>query len=233
MPAFPQPQPLTDPELDQLGDFLRQCKGGQAMNVEELDGFFAALVAGPETILPSEYYPHVFGGTMEEACQFDNLDQVNAVLGWLSRHWNTIAGTLYADEVYLPLLLEDDAGVAPANDWAQGFMRGVGLRVAQWADLINSEEHGGSVLPMLMLSHEHDADPEMRPNPITPDQREKIIIQMTAGLLQIYRHFLKQRQSATVAEPARRVGTKVGRNDPCPCGSGKKFKHCHGRTSLH
>ncbi|MCI1710647.1 MAG: SEC-C domain-containing protein [Chiayiivirga sp.] len=23
-------------------------------------------------------------------------------------------------------------------------------------------------------------------------------------------------------------GPKVGRNDPCPCGSGKKFKHCHG-----
>lgn len=26
-----------------------------------------------------------------------------------------------------------------------------------------------------------------------------------------------------------RVGKKVGRNDPCPCGSGKKYKHCHGR----
>ncbi len=26
-----------------------------------------------------------------------------------------------------------------------------------------------------------------------------------------------------------RVSTKVGRNDPCPCGSGKKYKHCHGR----
>jgi preprotein translocase subunit SecA len=26
-----------------------------------------------------------------------------------------------------------------------------------------------------------------------------------------------------------RVGEKVGRNDPCPCGSGKKYKHCHGR----
>jgi len=24
---------------------------------------------------------------------------------------------------------------------------------------------------------------------------------------------------------------KVGRNDPCPCGSGKKYKHCHGRLS--
>lgn len=29
--------------------------------------------------------------------------------------------------------------------------------------------------------------------------------------------------------PARPDGAKVGRNDPCPCGSGKKYKHCHGR----
>jgi preprotein translocase subunit SecA len=28
----------------------------------------------------------------------------------------------------------------------------------------------------------------------------------------------------------RKVGEKVGRNDPCPCGSGKKYKHCHGRN---
>jgi preprotein translocase subunit SecA len=27
---------------------------------------------------------------------------------------------------------------------------------------------------------------------------------------------------------ARREGAKVGRNDPCPCGSGKKYKKCHG-----
>jgi preprotein translocase subunit SecA len=33
---------------------------------------------------------------------------------------------------------------------------------------------------------------------------------------------------ATKAEPVR-VGPKVGRNDPCPCGSGKKYKACHGR----
>jgi preprotein translocase subunit SecA len=28
-----------------------------------------------------------------------------------------------------------------------------------------------------------------------------------------------------------KVGPKVGRNDPCPCGSGKKFKQCHGKDS--
>jgi preprotein translocase subunit SecA len=29
----------------------------------------------------------------------------------------------------------------------------------------------------------------------------------------------------------RRDQPKVGRNDPCPCGSGKKYKHCHGRNA--
>ncbi len=31
-------------------------------------------------------------------------------------------------------------------------------------------------------------------------------------------------------EPTRRAGAKVGRNEPCPCGSGKKYKHCHGQA---
>jgi preprotein translocase subunit SecA len=32
-------------------------------------------------------------------------------------------------------------------------------------------------------------------------------------------------------EPIVREGVKVGRNDPCPCGSGKKYKQCHGALS--
>jgi preprotein translocase subunit SecA len=31
--------------------------------------------------------------------------------------------------------------------------------------------------------------------------------------------------------PFVRAGEKVGRNDPCPCGSGKKYKHCHGQLA--
>ena len=37
--------------------------------------------------------------------------------------------------------------------------------------------------------------------------------------------------TATSAAPIVREGVKVGRNDPCPCGSGKKFKQCHGTLS--
>jgi preprotein translocase subunit SecA len=39
--------------------------------------------------------------------------------------------------------------------------------------------------------------------------------------------------AAPVSKPApfvRQMG-KIGRNDPCPCGSGKKYKHCHGKLS--
>ena len=37
------------------------------------------------------------------------------------------------------------------------------------------------------------------------------------------------RKDPTVKEAPVTVAEKVGRNDPCPCGSGKKYKHCHGR----
>jgi uncharacterized protein len=97
-----QNEPLTDAELDRLGDFLRTCKGGESMNLEELDGFFAALIAGPETVMPSEYYPKVFGGEMSDACEFGSLDEANDILGLMMRHWNTIAATLHKGEVYVP-----------------------------------------------------------------------------------------------------------------------------------
>ncbi|NCV32535.1 MAG: preprotein translocase subunit SecA, partial [Betaproteobacteria bacterium] len=37
--------------------------------------------------------------------------------------------------------------------------------------------------------------------------------------------------SAPAQQPLRRFGEKIGRNDPCPCGSGKKYKLCHGRVA--
>ena len=36
---------------------------------------------------------------------------------------------------------------------------------------------------------------------------------------------------AAVKQEPVKVGPKVGRNDPCPCGSGKKFKNCHGKDA--
>jgi preprotein translocase subunit SecA len=38
----------------------------------------------------------------------------------------------------------------------------------------------------------------------------------------------RPQQQRVSAPPVRREGPKIGRNDPCPCGSGQKFKKCHG-----
>jgi yecA family protein len=100
---------------------------------------------------------------MSDVCEFGSLDEANEILGLMMRHWNDIAGTLNKDEVYGPILLQDENGVFHGNDWARGFMRGMGMRSDGWAELVNGEEHGGCLIPMTMLCHEHDTDSEMRP----------------------------------------------------------------------
>jgi uncharacterized protein len=68
--------------------------------------------------MPSEYNRGVFGVEMSDACEFSSLEEANEILGLMMRHWNTIAATLFKDEVYVPFLLEDEHGVAHGNDWA-------------------------------------------------------------------------------------------------------------------
>jgi uncharacterized protein len=234
MRPFAQPEPLTDAELDRLGDFLKSCKGGKAMNLEELDGFFAALIAGRELVMPSEYTREVFGGEMSEVV-FSGLDEAQEILNLMMRHWNKIASTLRKGEIHVPLIFEDEKGELHGNDWARGFMRGVQMRHDAWSELINDEKYGGSLIPMMMLYHEHDEDPETRSDPITPDKREQVIAFMAAGLMNAYEYFRKQREGdlGVDAPESRRNASKVGRNDPCPCGSGKKYKKCCGGATVN
>jgi uncharacterized protein len=235
MPLFAKDEPLTESELDHLGRFLKECNGGKAMNLEELDGFFAALIAGPEIVAPSEYMLEVFGNETSETHQFESLEEANKIMGLLMRHWNDIAGTLSRREVHLPVIIEDENGMRLGNDWARGFIRGTRLRHDGWAELLADDAHGGCMIPMLMLYHENDEDPTMRPKPIGKEQRERVIESMAIGLVGAYRHFRQQGKpnaSAHGPHPPYR-SNKIGRNDPCPCGSGKKYKRCCGGATIH
>ena len=62
---------------------------------------------------------------------------------------------------------------------------------------------------------------EAAPRPM-PAQRQSMRGQQDAAIA-------NSQQSDKKAEPIRNRGEKVGRNDPCPCGSGKKYKNCHMR----
>ena len=230
---------MADAQLDRMATLLSRFRGSRAMNLEMLDGFFAALICCPDMVLPSEYLHEIWGGEMADEEAWDSREQLQEFMDLVMQHWNTISRTLQAGDVYLPILLEDEQGVAHANDWATGFMRGMSLRQYDWVELVNSEEHGGSLIPIFALANEHHADPEMRPykEPMDTQQREKLITGMAAGLINIYRYFAPHRRSAAREARAgttfRRTTQKVGRNDPCPCGSGKKFKRCCGMNTLH
>ncbi len=157
----------------------------------------------------------------------------------IMRHWNVIADTLHSGDIFLPLLLEDKNGISSANDWAKGFLRGMELRKTEWAALLDDEKHGGWLVPIFALAQEHNPDPEMRPykGAISAEQREKLIVGAAAAVTGIYRYFeatrFVERQPFDNVTTFRRTAPKIGRNDPCPCGSGKKFKQCCGRTTLH
>jgi uncharacterized protein len=56
-----------------------------------------------------------------------------------------------------------------------------GIRDDGWAELVNDEEHGGCLIPMMMLRGPGDA-----PEPISPEKREDVIAHMAAGLLGAY-----------------------------------------------
>jgi uncharacterized protein len=112
---------------------------------------------------------------------------------------------------------------------------------AGWSLLVDDEDNGGSLVPIFALAHENDPDPSLRPykEPISTEQREQLIAGAVAGVMRIYQYF----EAARLLGPSsnqnettyRRVAPKIGRNEPCPCGSGKKFKHCcgKGKITLH
>ena len=213
---------LTETELDRLGAFLSQFP--RAMNLETMDGFFSALICAPEMVPMGEVMTQVWG----EEAEFASDDEVQEITSLLMRHWNTISGALNGDDLYWPILLEDEAGKTNANDWAQGFYRGMELSGGSWTQLLGDDEHGGWIVPILALAHEHDPDPQMRPGIIDPARREQMIAGMVAGLKKIHDYFAPHRRAAAneAAQTYRRSAPKVGRNDPCPCGSGRKYKHC-------
>ena len=232
-------QPLTDAEFERLTAVLTRFGDKHAMNLEQLDGFLAALICSPELVPPSEYLPVIWGGDIVLEDEFSAQPILKDFLSLVMRHWNAIVDTLQSGEVYLPLLLEDEDGITHANDWANGFLRGMDLRKEHWADLLDDDDQGGLLVPIFALAHENNSDPAMRSynKPISAELREKLTVSAAAGVIGIYHYFESQRlfgkETLGTTATFRRTMPKIGRNEPCPCGSGKKFKHCCGKTTLH
>ncbi len=128
----------------------------------------------------------------------------------------------------------EEAGIdgVTGRAWARGYMRGTRLAPTGWSGIFY-DDHETLALSIPIAAGEIDAD--WPKEPLTAEKSDELLRNMRAGAVRAYRYFKDDRlASAQVAaqrappEPYERAGPKVGRNDPCPCGSGKKYKRCCG-----
>lgn len=209
---------LTDAERDWLDDFLGSDELlPEAMSLPCLDGFFTALVIGPEMVMPSEYLPEIWG-TAPGTPQFQDSEQAEFVTGLLMRHWHTIAARIETCHPIMPLIRRHSLAI-DVSEWAEGFMCGVALREAAWRTLFRDRQGASIVGLIASLGGEPDDEDAMAPPKEVTDAAEQLP-EMVAAIAGFW-------QARRINPPPHRA-SKVGHNDLCPCGSGRKFKQCCG-----
>jgi uncharacterized protein len=247
MPAIDPPLSvdLTDADLDALDALLRERAlphGG--LSLEALDGFFSALVIGPDLVLPSEYLPFVWG---DPGAEWETGEQAQEGLTLVMKLWNQIARRVrldpeVAEEAAFPLIaLPDDMPEEDSDalddydypvgaDWAAGFLLGASLRGEQWDERMEqSEELAKDFEDLHSLLLEEDEEDESGETQLASDltfrERMAVLAEMPYLMHDMYQW--RMQENAPAQQPVKREA-KPDRNGPCPCGSGKKFKKCCG-----
>jgi uncharacterized protein len=223
------PNPLTEDELDRLEELLEaNVFNGEAMRLDEVQAMLCAVISSPQPVSPTLWLPEVLGEGMAVA---DNAE-VAEVLELLMRFNNDIASALLADETVAPLLypVDETAEEYDFAAWADAYVFGAGLG-GDWYEQAGKHADDLSELlePLFLLNGMLKEDAEKSGERwFSPAEEARLVadIQEKLPLIvqSLYNFWRAKRGGVTVHhdEP------KTGRNDPCPCGSGKKFKQCCG-----
>jgi uncharacterized protein len=151
-------QPLTDADIDQL-DLLLSRVSPEAMAVDELDGFFCALVCGPSDEPLEVYFLDAVGVDLQDEKAVGPLVDPRELLTLLHRRWNEIAAELLTDKPHIPLFATDPEGHPDGHDWAAGFAQGMDWDSEEWDRLVKDKSHWMDVAPIMLLLAVDD--PEM------------------------------------------------------------------------
>jgi uncharacterized protein len=215
-----------------LDAFLESLpEDGEHMMMEELDGFLAGVLASPDMIMPGQWLPHVWShqGKPGHTPDFAHLDDFNRVLQMIMEHYNTIAASLLPGHKtgYEPLVTYNEkTGEEMCIAWILGFRRALEAWPESWLKIMNT------------------GDPEAR-QALARLQRLVSIVKSESGLTDTQIDELaeapdyiadciealawwRMSQSPVAPVSAQKAFRDTGRNDPCPCGSGRKYKKCHG-----
>ncbi len=217
----PLPRPDGDDIIEWLDYYLDHHGGDEAiLGASELDGYFAAIACAPQMILPSLWMPALWGGE-EHSPNWEKIEDAQEFNELIMNFYNYVMEDMNADRYEAMFLVGDVKGrhYTIVDDWCAGFLRGINL----WGPTSPTDTMAleAALEPIRLFATEsgfgelaelHDDDIEQRQQLIEPAVRK------------LFSHFFEQRKQQK--EPFIRDTEKAGRNDPCPCGSGKKYKKC-------
>ncbi|HFC8510199.1 TPA: UPF0149 family protein [Neisseria subflava] len=192
------------------------------MRCDEVQGFMMALLSGPDALNPTNWLPEILG----EESLFDAKERTE-----IERLVMAMAADMRMklNEKILPDLwfYEDEAGNPDFYTWCNAYLYALDIVPTDWFEAVDQEEFEDLFYPIMALGGIYDDEEN---GEVILHLNEKELTQLESDLphvlLDIYWYW-----QAIINKPqtVRRKGEKVGRNDPCPCGSGKKYKACCGK----
>lgn len=238
VPAF------TEAHAALLSRFLAEPERPKGtMTYPQFAGFVFAVACAPELVRPSEWLPLVFD---DQEPNYETLDEAQEVLAAMMALYNQ--GNRHGVEGSAALPpgceirskpLDNLAADAPLSQWARGFAAGYGYIEETWNEHLPAQldkELGAILMALSFFASPGLADKfvaESKGRTSLERLAETIVTLFPDAMLgyaqmgrAIYQALLES--GVPAHDPAERP--KVGRNDPCPCGSGKKFKKCCGST---
>jgi uncharacterized protein len=204
--------PLDGPaDLAALDDFLASDRAPRdCMQLSELDGFLAGIIAGPTIILPSTWLPMIRHG-YEPDCA--DTGEMKAILGTILRRYNDIVRALDAGpEAYRLTLVAPEDGSFDACDWTLSFLQAAALSQDDWKPLLRDLNAGALIEPIMLIASTTDrANLPLDADERLPDAEMAKLLAEAPKLLGVcvagMRAFFRTRHDG----PARRRAGRTGR----------------------
>ncbi len=180
---------LNEADLARLDELFEAINPGEAMVIEELDGFFTALICAGDDSRPVHHLHDVLGIEDAKPIKYPTPAMANELEHLLNRHWASVQQSLAQGELLAPLLTEDEVGINPGNLWALGFLRGIDVRPEPW-DEIEDETLSEWLEPIETLAEEIDFENGSKRLKLTSEERDQLMDEMFDTVFDAYQHFV-------------------------------------------
>lgn len=215
--------PLTEKELQWLDEMLEKYgNDASIVDVAELDGLLTAVLSGPRSIEPSEWLVALWGGE-KRIPKWSNEREMNRFMDLCFQHMNDIADRLAEfPEQFDPLFgVRETEGqdFTVVEEWCFGYMRGVAL--SDWSSLPQDLQ---PALDAIALHGKEENFPQLEQ--LSPEEMEQRFAAIRPAALALHDYWIAQPEAVPAPQQPVVAEQKPGRNDPCFCGSGKKYKQC-------